>query len=281
MRTGLSRADPDRRREARRQQMLLDALFAPAAPPLPADAAPGWDRGLRAYRANAAAHAADTLRAQHPVVVAMLGDAAFDALAALHWRDCPPRHGDLARFGSEFPNWLETREDLGAWPWLADCARLEQALWTVQFAPPASLDDTGLRRLVDGDPARLRLKLAPGTRLFESAWPVVTLRALHVAESPDLAAIAAALRGPGETAWIWREAFGARCVALDPPQSAWLRALYEAANLGVALDQAGDAIDLHTWLRQAVAAGWIDDVAPAAPDAAAPATSSDSEEMPS
>ena len=245
--------------EAQRQQQLLDALFDPEFA-RPHDALPGWARGLAAYRANAAAHAAETLRARYPTLLAMLGGEAFDSLSAAHWQACPPARGDLARFGDEFPGWLRQRRDLAAWPWLGDCARLDRALWRVRFAPAAGLSDADLRRLADGDPERLALRLAPAAELVESPWAVVDLHELHAAPDPDVDAVARALQDGAQAAWVWRQGFEARCMALDAPALRWLRALRECATLGSALTRVGDDFDVAAWLADAVRAGWIDGV---------------------
>ena len=245
--------------EARRQQRLLDALFDQDLL-LPHDALPGWARGVAAYRANAAAHAAETLRARYPTVLAMLGGEAFDSVSLAHWHACPPTRGDLARFGDEFPDWLRLRHDLACWPWLGDCARLDRALWQVRFAPPTGLCDTDLRRLADGDPDRLLLRLAPATQLLESKWAVVALREMHATADPDVAAVARALRRGAQTAWVWRQGFDNCCIALDGATARWLRALREAPTLGAALTRADDDFDVGAWLADAVRAGWIDGV---------------------
>ena len=252
-------SDSSRRHEARRQQLLLEALFEPGAAQ-PHDALPGWSRGIAAYRANAAAHAADALRAQYPTVLGMLGAPAFDTLAAAHWHACPPTRGDLARFGEHFADWLRQRRDLARWPWLSDCARLDQAVWQVQFAPPPGLRDTDLRRLAGADPDLLMLRLAPATRLVESGWAVVALRELHAAAEPDVQGVARALRADAQAAWVWRQGFDTRCIALDAAGARWIRALREAPPLGAALVRAGEDFDVGSWLQAAVRGGWIDGV---------------------
>ena len=248
-----------RRREAARQQQLLEALFDPGCTQ-PHDAGPGWPRGLAAYRANASAHAADVLRAQYPTVLTMLGDASFDALATMHWRACPPVRGDLARFGEHFPTWLRQRRDLAAWPWLEDCARLDRALWRVRFAPPARLCDADLRLLADGDPHALRLRLAPAAELVEARWAVLSLRELHAAPAPDLHAIARVLASGPQAAWVWRKDFDTGVVALDAAAVRWFHALRRAPTLGAALAGIDDDFDVGAWLAQAVRGGWIDGV---------------------
>lgn len=248
-----------RLREAARQQQLLDSLFAPDVAQ-PHDALPGWSRGLAAYRANAASHASDTLRTQYPTVLAMLGAQAFDSLAAMHWRACPPTCGDLARFGEDFPDWVRRRQDLAAWPWLADSAALDQAAWHVQLAAPGRLSDADLRLLAGRDPDTLRLRLAGTTSLVLAGWAVVSLRELHAASVPDAQQIAQTLRGEAQTAWVWRQDFETRCIALDDAGARWIRALLKAPTLGAALAEADDDFDAGAWLTQAVRAGWLDGV---------------------
>lgn len=260
---GLSPVDPRhpaaRQREAARQQHLLDALFDAASAP-PHDAGTGWRRGLAAYRANAGEHAAQTLRARYPTVLSMLGGAAFDALAVAHWRELPPTRGDLARFGEHFPRWLHGRADLHAWPWLGDCARLDDAMWQVRFEPPSALSDADLRRLADHDPDSLALRLAPATRLLPSDWAVLTLRELHAAAEPDVRAVAQALRAGPQAVWVWRDGFDTAAVTLDTAGAAWIRALHASPTLGDALARADDGFDVGAWLQVAVRAGWIDGI---------------------
>ncbi len=252
-------SDALRLREVLRQQQLLDAVFDVDSA-TPDDAAPGWQRAVAAYRAHAAAHASEVLRARYPTLVAMLGDRTFDALAVAHWREDPPTQGDLARFGDAFPDWLQRRAELASWPWLGDCARLEQALWQVRFAPPAALTDADLQRLATHDPGTLVLRLARCTRLLECDWAVVQLRQLHAAAAPDVDAIAAALRAGPQAVWIWRQGFDAHCMALDAHALRWLRALRDAPTLGDALARSDDDFDVAAWLGDAVRAGWIDAV---------------------
>ena len=251
--------------EALRQQTLLQALFAPlpgAAPPAAlgvSQQGARWAAALAAYRANGLEHARSALRAQFPTVLAMLGEAAFDAVAARYWLAQPPRVGDLAHVGGAFPECLQVQAELAPWPWLADSARLDLALWQVLFAAPARLAEEDLRRLAAIDPAQLRVVLATGTRLLESRWPVHQLWLLHQTPQPDADALRAALRQPGETVWVWREALQAHCRALPPTAAQWLHAL-DAGALADALQNADAGFDVSAWLQQAVAHGWIDHV---------------------
>lgn len=261
-----SRALGPRQREAQRQRSLLAALFAPQSTAVPADElavcqrGARWQAGLSAYRVNGVAHAVDALRAQFPSVLAMLGEQAFEAVCIRHWRSHPPRQGDLAWVGAEFPQTLAGQHELLPWPWLVDCARLDLAVWQVLFEPPAGLKHDDLRRLATDDPMQLHMRLAPGTRLLASAWPIVTLWRLHREPEPDASALRAALQQPGETAWVWREGLQTKCTALSPFDAQWLSALQIKATLAAALDAVPEEFDLAAWLHLAVAHGWLDGV---------------------
>ena len=261
----MSGAAPAIAREAQRQQALLQTLFAPRPGDVPpaalgvAQRGARWDAGLAAYRANGLEHARIALRAQFPTVLAMLGEAAFDAVATRYWYAHPPRVGDLAHVGGAFPECLQAQADLAAWPWLGDSARLDRARWQVLFAAPARLAEADLQRLAAEDPDRLRVVLAAGTCLLESRWPVYTLWRLHQAPQPDTEALREALHQPGEPVWVWREALRPQCRALPRAEADWLRAL-RAGSLGAALQGAAEDFDVSAWLQQAVAHGWIDRV---------------------
>lgn len=254
------------RREARRQQAFLQAIFATQAPAVPApelavlQRGGAWNMGLAAYRANGLAHATAALRVQFPTVLAMLGDEAFDTVSARYWRVWHPSEGDLARIGGAFPACLSMQQDLRAWPWLEDCARLDLALWQVMGEAPAAFSRADLQRLAELDPARLRIVLAPGTRCVASNWPIVSLWRLHQRPEADAAALRAAMRQPGETAWIWREGMQSQCASLKAAEAQWLQALLSSPNLDAALGAAPEDFDATGWLHDAVQHGWMDAV---------------------
>jgi hypothetical protein len=264
-----SRFGHSRISEAQRQRELIDAIFTPRAPESPcADAQQSgarWRAGLAAYRGNGRAHACNALHVQFPTVLAMLGAAAFDALCFSYWRACPPRRGDLAWVGEELPAFIETLETLAEWPWLADSARLDWAVWQISSAPPAKFSESDLRRLIDGDPATLVIKLSPSVRRLPSAWPIHTLYETHHAADPDWEAVTRAIsQRHAQTAWVWRPHDDLAAVPamelLDAASDRWIAALDAGHTLDLALDSAGEAFDFAAWLELAIRQGWLDGV---------------------
>lgn len=255
--------------EAQRQCELIDAIFSPLATVTACagsrQSGARWQAGLAAYRGNGRAHACNALHVQFPTILAMLGDEAFDALCAHYWRACPPRRGDLAWVGEELPAFIETLENLGEWPWLADCARLDWAVWQISGAPQARFSENDLRQLIDGDPGSLSLKLSASVLRLPSIWPIVTLYEAHHMAHPDWKAVAWAIaQDRAQTAWIWRlhGDFAATPAVelIDTAIDRWLVALDAGQTLDESLDSAGEGFDFAAWLEPAIQKGWLDGV---------------------
>ena len=177
-------------REAQRQQLLLQALVAGTdTHGLAAwlgDAPPRQQRGLLAYRINAAASAERALATAYPTVAALVGAEPFCALARDLWRQRPAERGDLGEWGAALPDFIADSEMLASEPYLADSARLD---WQVHLASRAADGPDGppaLDALATQAPDMLRLHLRPGTAVLASAWPVRSIWARSPRYSPPL-----------------------------------------------------------------------------------------------
>lgn len=252
---------------ALQQQALLDALWQGTG------SATGWadhPRGLSAYRANAQALAERCLRATYPVVVALIGDENAAPLARRLWHTHPPQRGDLAHWGDGLPALLATLDGLAHLPWLADVARVEWALHQAAGTADVPTDLSGFARLAQEDPTQLTLRLASGTAVLPSAWPVASLVAAHLngtRGTPDLATVGAQLqRGERENALVWRPHWRPELRACTDAEAALLQALQRGAHLPDALNAASaadPAFDVGQWLPQAVQSGLVCGVADA------------------
>ena len=252
--------------EAHRQSALLAAVFGAElhAEACLVGASGDLQRGLSAYRANAAAIAERALAAAYPTVCALVGAEDFAALARALWRTEPPLRGDLAQWGHDLPGFIEAQGDLDAWPYLGDSARLDLALQRCEAAADAALERDTLALLAGHDAAALRLALLPCVQLLASPWPIATLHAAHerlpedgdteAAFAPVRAALAA---GRGEAVVVARVGWRARPQIVDAPTLAWMQALQSGAALATALTRAGDDFDFNAWLVQALQQGWL------------------------
>lgn len=261
-------------REALRQQMLLRALLGDARPGVVA----GWlrdgagvERGLAAYRANAGALAERALAAAFPTVQQLLGEESFAGLARAFWRRQPPQRGDVGTWGGALAAFIADDEALASEPYLADVARLEWAVHEAEGAadapPPA-----GLERLGDTDPQALWLRLAPGSALIASPYPVATIWHAHRSDAPDRFAPVreAFAAGRGEAVRVARHGWRVTVAAMDDAEHRFVAAVLAGHPLGAALSEAGAGFDFEGWLVGALQAqrlGAVDTHPPVGPTA--------------
>ncbi|MCW5653368.1 DNA-binding domain-containing protein [Hydrogenophaga sp.] len=258
-------------RLAQQQSLLLHALFSP---PSRSESTP-WlrapsERGLQAYRANAGVLAERALRAAYPVVASLLGERNFAPLAREHWREHPPVQGDLALWGAALPEGLRHHPQLVTLPYLADVARVEWAMHKAAGAADLTLDADSFGHLTRDDADTWGLRLAPGTALVSSPWPVVSLIQAHTSGSPSLDDVAQRIQQrEAQCALVWRAGMRTTVAACTPAECAFLQALAEGKALSHALTLAvdgGEDFALVEWLQQAVMRGLVLGAVPALPD---------------
>jgi hypothetical protein len=145
---------------AQQQQLLLTAIFGRASD---SQANPGmasqqawpagqYQRGLQAYRSNAALTAQRVLSAAYPNVKRLMGDDQFDGLAVHLWRTEPPTKGDLAQWGEVLADFLRGIPELMQYEaYLPDVAALEWALHTGQTAADSELTDPVPLALIESE----------------------------------------------------------------------------------------------------------------------------------
>jgi len=242
--------------EAQRQHELLAALAAPRAD---AAASPG----LQAYRANAHASAERALRSACPTVLALLGGEDFAQLAREFWHAHPPQRGDLGEWGAALPEWLAAHKALVDWPYLADCAWLDLALHHCERAADAVFDAASLALLSSTEPRRLQLRLMPGVQGLASCWPLASIHAAHASNDEGLFDVARerVQAAQGEAVVVARDGWRGVVHRVDAPGLIFLQALENGADLGRALDAAGDGFDFAAWLADALRCHWLKEVA--------------------
>jgi len=251
--------------EARRQQALLRLLWRETADLGEAGFAAAdsrVERGLQAYRANAFALAERALAAAYPTVAQVLGGGSMAALARSFWRSHPPECGDIAQWGAALPAFIAAAPDLASEPYLADLARLDWAVHCAASAgdlPTGSGTPAGIQRLGDTDPAALRIQLAPGAAVVESAHPVVTIWRAHLGDAADRfePVRAARARGSAEAGFVWRHGWRVEVAVMSDTAIVFMRGLVHGKRLAAALDAAGPRLDFEAWLIEALRRGWI------------------------
>lgn len=239
--------------EAARQQALLQQITGTGTA----------SRGVAVYRANAEALAERALAAMYPTLQSLLGADDFRRLAHEHWRDHPPRRGDIGAWGQDLPDWIDRHAALEAWPYLADCARLDALRHACERARDVDFDAASLMLLEQHDPAALTLRLRPGAAVLASAWPVASIFEAHQAATDAgfrAARAAVAARAP-ESVWVTRRGWRAEVLRVDVATTHWLQALLAGASLTSALGAAGPRFDFGAWLAVALREEWLQGVA--------------------
>jgi len=250
-------------RELARQQQLLRTLWRKDAD---AASAPEWresaervGHGIEAYRGNAAAIAERTLSSAFPTVRQLIGEPSFGVLARVFWHHHAPRCGDLARYGDGLADWIAVDPQLASEPYLADVARVDWAVHTIEQAADAPAEPAGLSLLAQHEPARLRLRLQPALGWVVSRWPVVTIWQAHRSRDVDrFAPVRQAFAGGvAETALVARPQWRGSVSVVGEAAVRFMGALREGADLAGALDAAGDAFQFEPWLHDAVRQHWL------------------------
>jgi hypothetical protein len=257
-------------REALRQQQLLRTLWRRGSQRSLAlwlrESGVRAEQGIAAYRGNAAAIAERALAAAYPTVQQLVGDESFAQLAQAVWHRFPPQRGDLAQFGAALPAWIELDPQLASEPYLADVARVDWAVHTIEQAADIEQPPAGLALLGEIEPAHLRLRLRPGLVLVASRWPVATVWQAHQRADEDrFVAVRATFAAQAqETALIARHGWRADVAALDAPTAAFITALQRGDDLAHALEEVGAALAFDRWLQRALTNQWLQAVEPVA-----------------
>ncbi len=159
-----------------RQGTFRSAILDPAQPVPPAllDGQGGpAGRRFSVYRNNVTASLIEALEQTFPVIRKLIGPQAFASVAGAYLRAHPPDSPVLSRYGAGFPDYLGQCEPLAHLGYLPDTARLERALVdSYHAADAAPVDPSIFAQTPPEDLPRLRLRLAPATRLLRSPWPI-------------------------------------------------------------------------------------------------------------
>lgn len=246
---------------AAQQQLLIDALLAwpagNAIKNLAAHASDTGARGLKVYQANGRALARSALHTAYPVVAQLLGEESFADLARALWHAQPPARGDVACWGEGLAEFLQSSAQLQDEPYLPDVARVEWALHQCAGAPDAQPDLTTLALLTTHEPEHLQLRLAPGSAVLRSVWPVASIVGAHLEGSPSLQEAGAQLRrGEAQDAVVWRAGLRPRARLALAGEVDALPVLLNGGSLAQALDAAPD-LDFGQWLPLAVQTGLV------------------------
>lgn len=225
---------------------LLDAQ-RPLPPGLKAWNGSDPARRFAVYRNNVIVSLVAALADSFPVVRRLVGEAFFEAMAAVHVRAQPPASPVLADYGAGFADWLDGFAPAQSLPYLADMARLEHARVMAYHAADAAPLQAEVIAARVADAQRLPGSwpmLHPSCRVLRSRYAIAALWAAHQrdGEMPpidiDQPGATLVLRDPGDAVLV---------IALDDGAAAFCAALQRGETLAAALhaaEAAGAGFDL-------------------------------------
>ncbi|MGE8488208.1 MAG: putative DNA-binding domain-containing protein [Paraburkholderia nemoris] len=186
------------------------------------------------YRSSIRANRRTALASAYPVLLALVGEAYFDALTLAYGEAHPSQSGDLNRFGAALPAFVETYEQAPRFRYFADLARLEWSLHLAYFAADANVLTQAEWAAIRPE-VLLEAKLAvhPACALISSRYAIADIWTAHQPggsfpadlESPTYALIVRPQ---------WRPQILVQCAAAH----AAFDALQRGATLNEALDSA-------------------------------------------
>ena len=190
------------------------------------------------YRNNVAASLTSVLESGFPVIRRLVGEDFFGAVAVVFLRAHPPRTRQLMLYGGEFPQFLADFPPAAEFPYLADVARLEQAIresYHAADAQPVAPETLG--QLTEAALLGARLWFAPSLRLIRSPWPIHAIWRANAEAGPN------PQPGP-EDVVILRPEFDPRPHLLPNGGGCFLASLLADRTVAEALNEAGDTLDL-------------------------------------
>ncbi|MNO42116.1 hypothetical protein D3C76_323000 [compost metagenome] len=189
------------------------------------------------YRNNVQSSLINALADSYPVVVQLVGNEFFRAMAASYVRARPPLSPLLNDYGQNLASFIEAFEPAASVPYLADIARLERL--RVQAYHAADVLPLSLQQIATAlaDPqalSRLCIELHPSVNLLNSPFAVVDIWAAH----QNVSTLAGINFIHGQHALVVRNALDVEVHAIDPGASAFIHNLQNGQSLGQAIGNA-------------------------------------------
>jgi hypothetical protein len=210
---------------------------------------------MQAYAGNLAASVTRALGTVYPTVYSLLGADDFDPLAQLYSAQHPPRCGDWAQYGAQFPSWLTQHNPGGvtdALPYLPDIAHMDYAIFGCENSANQTVDRDSLALLTQ-DANTLRLVLQTHVKWVSSLYDIDSI----VQGQPQSRNLTS--QTP-QTVCIWRDGWRAQTQRLSPDQHQFLNACSAGQTLAhahaLALT-ANPGFDFAVWLVQALSQNLI------------------------
>lgn len=210
------------------------------------------------YRNNVASSLTEALEISFPVIQKLIGAENFKAISGVFLRQHPPKVPMLSQYGDEMPAFLAGFKPLEHIGYLADVARLEQALRVSYHAADAApIEPADLQNLTPDEMARARFSFAPSASLVRSDWPIHGIWIFNTEED------ATKPQSVAQSVLIIRPEFDPEVHLLTPAAATCIEALIAGKTLSdandVALNQDSE-FDLGAVLGLLLAGGVVTEI---------------------
>jgi hypothetical protein len=204
-------------------------LEAGLPPPGALRSSDGADPGRRfaVYRNNVVVGLVRAMEARFPVVLRLVGEDFFRAMAQVYVTQDPPRSPILFRYGSTFPDFISSFPPTVEIPYLADVARLELARGRAYHAADVRPLPHDAFASLDADKlAVTAVRFHPSVEILTSPFPIVSIWRAHQGEGePRLD------KFEGEAALVLRPDLDVEVHVLPRGGYPFLSALQQGASL--------------------------------------------------
>lgn len=187
------------------------------------------------YRNNVQSSLINALASSYPVVVQLVGDEFFRAMAGIYLLGNAPRSPLMKDYGHDLADFIDGFEPAASVAYLGDVARLER-LRTVAYhaadAPPLNHEQIGAALADPQALNELSVELHPSVNLLTSAFAVVAIWSAHQQE----ATLAGIDLNHGQHALILRNGLEVDVLAIEPGACVFIRNLQNGRPLIQALE---------------------------------------------
>jgi Putative DNA-binding domain len=140
----------------------------------------GPTNAMTVYRNTTLHGTVEALRANYPVVAAIIGDQMFSGIAAEYSESCPPISPVLADYGRGFADWIEYQPWAADISYLPDVARFERLHIEALFAADNEPLTTDMIATTGADDwTQVRLRLHPAARFGWATTPAMSIWLAH------------------------------------------------------------------------------------------------------
>jgi hypothetical protein len=196
--------------------------------------------GFQTYVGNVFGNWVKALACAYPIARQLVGEPFFEGLARAYAVAHPSPSGDLNEFGAHFPAFVARYPQTQDLPYLPDVAKMEWLAHRAHFAAdPPRFDPARLAGIPPAQYGALPLRLAPGSCLLHSAWPLARIWEIH--QEGYAGELSVDFSSPPGRFLVFRPAWRVTVESLALGDCRFLAAANIGATLGEALEAAAAA----------------------------------------